>query len=130
MSTDYRTVDWIGFKFQSLDNFAQTKLAEYLFNISFNSYQESGKLAKPVKESIFVDSKNKFQVLFANNHSYWKGTLLQFSGLNASQFYFLAKQNIIDWKIFYTVTLSRFDIYYSRENNKQDKISSTYYTEF
>ena len=58
------TVDWIGFKFQNLDNFAQTKLAEYLFKIGFNSYQESGKLAKPVKESIFVSSKNKFQVLF------------------------------------------------------------------
>lgn len=50
------------------DNFAQIKLAEYLFNIGFNSYQESGKLAKLVKESIFVSSKNKFQVLFVN----WK----------------------------------------------------------
>lgn len=45
------TVDWIGFKFQSLDNFVQTKLAEYLFNIGFNSSQESGKLAKPVNQS-------------------------------------------------------------------------------
>ena len=58
------TVDWIGFKFQNLDNFAQTKLAKYLFKIGFNSYQESGKLAKPVKQSIFVSSDNKFQVLF------------------------------------------------------------------
>ena len=82
------TVDWIGFKFQSLDNFAQTKLAEYLFKISFNSYQESGKLAKPVKESIFVSSKNKFQVCFVGNNPYWAGTLLHFSGLNATQFYF------------------------------------------
>ena len=40
------TVDWIGFKFQSLDNFAQTKLAEYLFNIRFNSYQESARIRK------------------------------------------------------------------------------------
>ena len=55
--------------------------------------------------------------------------MLQFSGLNASQFYFLAKQNIIDWKIFDTATLSRFDIYYSRENNKQDKISSADFLE-
>ena len=31
------TVDWIGFKFQSLDNFVQTKLAEYLFNIGFKA---------------------------------------------------------------------------------------------
>ena len=54
------TVDWIGFKFQNLDNFTQTELAQYLFNIGFNSYQESGKLAKPVKESIFVSYENKF----------------------------------------------------------------------
>ena len=59
-------VDWIGFKFQNLDNFAQTKLAEYLFKIGFKSYQESGKLAKPIKESILVSSKNKFQVLFVH----------------------------------------------------------------
>lgn len=51
-------------------------------------------------------------------------TLLQFSGLNARRFYFLAKQNTIDWKIFDKATLSRFDIYYSRENNKLDKIYS------
>ena len=78
---------------------------------------------------MLVNSKNQFAILFVNDHSYWKGTLLQFSGLNASQFYFLAKQNIIDWKIFDTVTLSRFDIYYSRENNKQDKISSADFLE-
>ena len=58
------TADWIGFKFQSLDNFAQTKLVKYLLNIGFNSYQESRKLAEPVKKSIFVSSKNQFQVLF------------------------------------------------------------------
>ena len=116
-------LDYITFKFQE-SHCDQNKIAKYLFNLGFNSYQQSAKLSKPVKESIFVSSENKFQVLFVNDHSYWKGTLLQFSGLNASQFYFLAKQNIIDWKIFDTVTLSRFDIYYSRENNKQDKISS------
>ena len=116
-------VNYITFKFQE-SHCDQNKIAKYLFNLGFNSYQQSAKLSKPVKESIFVSSENKFQVLFVNDHSYWKGTLLQFSGLNASQFYFLAKQNIIDWKIFDTATLSRFDIYYSRENNKQDKISS------
>ena len=32
------TVDWIRFKFQSLNNFAQTKLVEYVFNLGFNFY--------------------------------------------------------------------------------------------
>ena len=39
------------------------------------------------------------------------------------------KQNIIDWRIFDIVTLSCFDSYYSRENNKQDKISSADFIE-
>ena len=85
------TVDWIGFKFQNLDNFHQTRIAKYLFQLGFNSYQESGKLAKPVKESIFVSSKNKFQVLFVNEGPYWKGTYVHFSGRNATIFYHLVK---------------------------------------
>lgn len=115
-------VDYISFKFQD-SHCDQNKIAKYLFNLGFNSYQQSAKLSKPVKESIFVNSENKFQVLFVNDHSSWKGSLLQFSGLNTSQYYFLAKQNIMDWKILDKATFSRFDIYYSRENNKQDKIS-------
>ena len=121
-------VDYISFKFQE-SHCDQNKIAKYLFNLGFNSYQQSGKSSKPVQERMLVNSKNQFAILFVNEHSYWKGTLLQFSGLNASHFYFLAKQNIIDWKIFDTVTLSRFDIYYSRENNKQDKISSVDFLE-
>ena len=49
---------------------------------------------------MLVNSKNQFVILFVNDHYYSKGILLQFSGLNGSRFYFLAKQNIIDWKIF------------------------------
>ena len=45
-------VDYIFFKFQELDNYTQTKIANYLFKIGFNSYQESGRLAKPLKEPI------------------------------------------------------------------------------
>ena len=55
--------------------------------------------------------------------------MLQVSSLNTSRFYFLAKQNIIDCKIFDKATLSLFDIYYSREKNKQDKISSADFLE-
>lgn len=79
-------VGWIGFKFQDLDDFAQTKLAEYLFEIGFNSYQKFGKLAKPVKEYIFVNSENKFQVFFVNQWPYWKGTYIHFSATNRAFF--------------------------------------------
>lgn len=57
-------VDYISLKFQHLDKFIQTKITNFLFKIGFNSYQESGKLAEPFKESIFMSCKNKFQVLF------------------------------------------------------------------
>ena len=116
-------VDWISFKFQDSE-FDQDKLTNYLFDRGFNVYQKSGKLKESNKEGILIDSKNQHEIYLVKDNLYWKGSLLQFSGLNARRFYFLAKQNNIDWKIFDKATLSRFDIYYSRENNKLDKISS------
>ena len=62
------TVDWISFKFQHLENIEE--IAQYLFKIGFNSYQESGKLAEPFKELIFVSFDNQFQALFVNEGSY------------------------------------------------------------
>jgi hypothetical protein len=117
------TVDWIGFKFQNLDNFAQTKLAEYLFKIGFNSYQESGKLAKPVKEPIFVSSENKFQVIFVHEAPYWKGTYVHFSGASATFFYSLVKQTLINWEFFSSAILGRFDLNYVRKTKTDDTIS-------
>ncbi len=64
-------VDYISFKFQHLDKFTQTEITNYLFKLGFNSYQESGKLAKPIKESILVSSKNQFEVCFVGDNSYW-----------------------------------------------------------
>jgi hypothetical protein len=118
------TVDWVGFKFQNLDNFAQTKLSKYFLNIGFNSYRESGKLAKPVKEPIFVNFKNNFQVLFIDKAPYWEGTSIQFSGTSAAYFYTLIKRKLIDWKLFSSATLGRFDLNYLRENEARDRIST------
>lgn len=116
-------VDWISFKFQHLEDSTKKKIANYLFKFGFNSYQESGKLAKPVKESILVSSNNQFEVCFVENNSYWQGTLLQFSGLNAKNFYSLIQQKLVSWKLFSSATLGRFDIYYSRNHKQGDKIS-------
>jgi len=99
-------VDWIGFKFQKLDHFGQTKLAKHLFKIGFNYYQESGKLAKPIKEPILVSSNNKFQVLFVNEGPYWKGTSVYFYGASATFFYSPVKQ--INWKFFSSAILGMF----------------------
>ena len=116
-------VDYISFKFQHLDNSTQTKIANYLFKIGFNSYQESGKLTKPIKESIFVNSQNKFEVLFVKEGPYWEGTILYFSGSNATLFYSLIQKEVIYWEIFSSGVLSRFDLYYSRNNKREDKTS-------
>lgn len=109
-------VDWISFKFQQFEPSRQTKVATYLFKIGFNSYQQSGKLAKPTKESILVSSANQFEVLFIEDNPYWQGTLLCFSGSNATVFYNLAQQQLIDWTIFSSATLGRFDLYYFRKS--------------
>jgi len=116
-------VDWISFKFQQFESSSQTKVATYLFKLGFNSYQQSGKLAKPTKESILVSSANEFEVLFVGDNSYWQGTTLQFSGSNATRFYSLVQKKLVNWKIFSSATLGRFDLYYSRNNKSTDKIS-------
>jgi len=115
-------VDYIAFKFQYLEDSNLKKLASYLFKIGFNSYQESGKLARPIKEPIFLRDDKKFQVLFVNEAPYWKGTSLHFSGTNAAFFYSLIKQELVSWKLFSSALLSRFDLYYSRNNKTTDKI--------
>ena len=120
---DNLVVDYISFKFQDLEDCTKTKIADYLFKIGFNSYQESGKLTKPIKEHILVNSKNQFQVCFVGDNSYWDGTLLHFSGLNATQFYFFLKEQIIDWTIFSSAVLSRFDLYFERNYKTTEKIS-------
>ena len=116
-------VDWISFKFQHLDNPTMMQIAGYLFEIGFNSYQESGKLAQPIRKSILVSPENKFEVLFVVDNSYWQGTLLNFSGLNAQRFYSLVKEELVSWIFFSSATLGRFDIYYSRNHKQGDKIS-------
>jgi len=122
-------VDYITFKFQDLEDSTKTKIANYLFKIGFNSYQESGKLAKPIKEPIQVNFNNKFEVLFVKDGPYWQGTTLQFSGSNAFVFYAFVQKNLIDWTIFSSGVLSRFDLYYSQTNKRDDKISTREFLE-
>jgi len=116
-------VDYISFKFQSLDNSTMMQIANYLLKIGFNSYQESGKLAKPIRETILVNLNQKFEVLFLIEGPYWQGTTLHFSGTNAFVFYTFVQKNLIDWTIFSSAVLSRFDLYYSRNYKREDKIS-------
>lgn len=60
-------VDYITFKFQEAQC-DQNTIADYFFNLGFNSYQESGKSAKPIKQSIFIDSKNQYEICFIHDN--------------------------------------------------------------
>jgi hypothetical protein len=85
-------VDYISCKFQHLDNSPETKIANYFLKIRFNSYQESGKLVKLIREPILVNSKNKFEALFVREGPYLEYSILRFSGSNANLFIVLLKK--------------------------------------
>jgi hypothetical protein len=108
-------VDWISLKIQSLHLLSQERLVDYLFQIGFNSYFRSRKSKSSSKNILRVDPTKFFEVVFLEDIPYWEGTILEFSGINAREFYKHIKEHTIDWKIFQNPSLSRFDLYYSLE---------------
>lgn len=116
-------VDWIGFNIQG---FADIKpIANYLFqNFGFNSTFTLGSDGK--QETLFSNSKNKFQVYFrAYTYSdiYWDGIKIDFSGNNANQIYKIIQEQKLDWNIFQlsNLSLSRFDLCHFRERKLTDQ---------
>lgn len=89
-------MDYIAFKFAHLDDLEMREIVDSLFQMGFNSFQTSGKLINPTKETIWVNSNNKLEVVFVTDNSYWDGILLNFSGINAKAFYLLIKEGEID----------------------------------
>ena len=67
--------------------------------------------------------KNKFQVFFVFEAPYWKDTSVQFSGVSATCFYSLVRQNLTDREFFSSSILSSFDLNYVRRNKTGDTIS-------
>jgi hypothetical protein len=122
-------VDWISFKFQNFDEKKENEITYYLFKLGFNSYQQSGKLASPMKKSIQINPSNEFEVLLVKEGPYWKGTTVNFSGTNAPIFYKFIQETRIDWEIFSFGVLSRFNLSYQREIKKSEKASLTTFFE-
>jgi hypothetical protein len=51
------------------------------------------------------------------------GTLLTISGSKATRFYSLVQKQYIDWRIFSSAVLSRFDLYFDQNYKRANKIS-------
>lgn len=109
-SSQNLVVDYISLKFQNLQS-QQTEITNYLCNLGFNVYQESGRFKDPKKQELLTSPKNSFQVIIVLDNSYWPGSLVQFSGLNAFDLYRLIQDERFNWKMFDTAILNRFDIY-------------------
>jgi hypothetical protein len=81
------------------------------------------------KEKLSITFKKAIQlnlskVLFVKEVPYWKGVPhLSFLDQMLLVFRVLFKKKLVNWKIFSSTTLGRFDLYYSRNNKSRDKIS-------
>jgi hypothetical protein len=117
--TENLVIDYISFNITGSDN--TESIAKYLFEkFNFNSTFAKGQ--NGTSKYWFYLPVNQHQVSFRQleydplSKSFWEGTVLHFSGYNASVFYSLVQKQLIDWTIFSSGVLNRFDLYYSRTN--------------
>lgn len=119
-------VNWLSFKIESLNTFNQDRLADYLVQNGFNSYLQSRKAKS--KEILRSHPMNSFEVVFLKDISYWKGTILQFSGINPREFYnWLKQEETLNWKLFQNPILSRFDLYYTLETPVTEEETQSFF---
>ena len=108
-------VDYITFKFQDLDNLHQSRIAKYLFQLGFNSFDVDKKYRDSIQTRIQTNYKNQHQIQFVVNvSSYWNGVCVAFPGNSAALFYQLSKEKKIDWNLFDSANINRFDLNYIR----------------
>lgn len=124
--TESLNVDFIGVNLTNLDRNQILKLASYFQTLGFNSYQKNREENKS-RQELNIDLKNKFELTFILNLPYQKEMIqLQFPGVSGKRFYQLIKQESIQWEKLTQsdLILSRFDIYYDRLNQLDDKINN------
>ena len=96
-------------------------IARFLFSIGFNSSIYINDILQQKDSLQTFSHKNKYKVSFRQYtynpkaKSFWEGTKVHFSGINARYFYTLVQNKIIDWNIFdLTITdLARVDLAYN-----------------
>ncbi len=108
-------VDYLEFKFNVLPEFIKQKIVQSFFKLGFNSFNVDKKYRDPVQDSIQTNSNNQYQIQFVVNiSSYWNGICVAFPGNSAALFYQLSKEKKIDWNLFDSANINRFDLNYIR----------------
>lgn len=124
--TELLSVDFISFNIKRITSQQIARLASYLQNLGFNSYQkqlDSNQSRQEINNNNSV--YNQFEVYFILKIPYQKGIIqLQFPGGSGKQFYKLIKQRAIQWKKFTNPVFSRLDIVYQRISKFNDPIST------
>ena len=109
------TVDYVTFNFEQLNESRKADLINYFYKLGFNSYDTDRKYRNAFDESIKFNSKNLYQIKFIKNITpHWKGIAVAFPDDSGAYFYKLAKNKQIQWDLFNSGVLSRFDLNYLR----------------
>ena len=109
------TVDYVTFNFDQLNESQKTYLINYFYKLGFNSYETDRKYRNAFDQSIKYNSKNLYQIKFIKNITpHWKGIAVAFPDDSGAYFYKLAKNKQIQWDLFNSGVLSRFDLNYLR----------------
>ena len=104
-------VDYLEFKFNVLPEFIKQKIVLSFFKLGFNSFDVDKKYRDPIQTRIQTNSKNQYQIQFVVNiSSYWNGVCVAFPGNSAALFYQLSKEKKIDWNLFDSANINRFDL--------------------
>ena len=108
-------VDYLEFKFNVLPESIKQRIVQSFFKLGFNSFDVDKKYRDPVQDSIQTNSNNQYQIQFVVNiSSYWNGVCVAFPGNSAALFYQLSKEKKIDWNLFDSANINRFDLNYIR----------------
>jgi hypothetical protein len=120
------SVDFISINIKRITSNQIIRLASYLQNLGFNSYQkqlDSNQSRQDINNN--NSSYNQFEVYFILKIPYQKEIIqLQFPGLSGKQFYKLIKEGTIEWKKFSNPVFSRLDLVYQRISKSNDSIST------
>ncbi len=124
--TELLSVDFISFNIKRITSQQINRLASYLQNLGFNSYQkqlDSNQSRQDINDK--NNPYNQFEVYFIMKIPYQKEIIqLQFPGVSGKQFYKLIKQRAIQWEKLTNPVFSRLDLVYQRISKSNDPVST------